>query len=279
MHRVLPRLRASVSYANVTATLALVIALGGTSYAAIRVTGKNITNNTVSSVDIRNNSLRGKDIRNSTIEGRDVKNGTLTGSDVKNRSLTGIDIKPGTIPLNRLRGTLAPQVAASAPPALAAGSVTADKIAAGAVGADQQSPVPTARVSRTGPLDLPDDALVTVPFDREIDDLFDLHAVNAPGLRAPIPGVYAISAGAWISAHNNGRRYASIVLNGALNIASEAVRPVTGGGAATIMSLATTRRLAPGDIVTLTVLQNSGTTLKLDAGAEHTSLVLTWLGP
>ena len=84
----------------------------------------------------------------------------------------------------------------------------------------------------------------TVPWDREIDDPLDLHGDLAPALRAPIAGVYAISAGAWFSANGNGRRYASIVLNGTLNIASEAIRPVTTGGAATILSLATTRRLA-----------------------------------
>lgn len=277
MDRVLHRLRASVSYANVTATLALIIALGGTSYAAIRVSGKNIVNNSVSSVDVRNNSLRGKDVRNSTLTGADVKNSSLTGSDIKGGSITGSDLRRGSIPLDRLREL--PTQAAAPPPVLAAGAVTADKIAAGAVGAAQLSAIPTVRVSRNGPLDLPDDALVTVPFDREVDDPLDLHGDNGTALRAPIAGVYALSAGAWISANSSGRRYASIILNGSLNVASEAVRPVSGGGAATIMSLATTRRLAAGDTITLSVLQNSGTTLKLDAGAEHTSLVLTWIGP
>jgi hypothetical protein len=51
------RLRAKLTYANVMATIAVFIALGGSSYAAVRMTGK------------------------------DVKNGTLTGKDVKNRSL------------------------------------------------------------------------------------------------------------------------------------------------------------------------------------------------
>lgn len=268
MHRVLHRLGGYVSYANVTATLALIIALGGTSYAALRVTGKNIVDGSIRSGDVRNNALRGKDIRNATITGADVANGSITGAKLKKR----------TIPLDRLKGTLTP-AASAVPPALAAGSVTADKLALGAVGPDQQSPIPTARVSRTGPLDLPDDELVTVVWDREIDDPFDLHAVNAPALRAPIAGVYAISAGAWFSANGSGRRYASVILNGTLNIASEAIRPVTTAGAATILSLSTTRRLAAGDQITLTVLQNSGTALKLDAGAEHTSFALTWLGP
>ena len=58
----MPRL----TYSNVTATLALFIALGGSSYAAVKITGR----------------------------------------DVANRSLTGKDIKKRSVPLNRLRGSL-----------------------------------------------------------------------------------------------------------------------------------------------------------------------------
>ena len=58
----MPRL----TYSNVIATLALFIALGGSSYAAIKITGRNVTD----------------------------------------RSLTGKDIKKRSVPLNRLKGTL-----------------------------------------------------------------------------------------------------------------------------------------------------------------------------
>lgn len=265
VRHLLHRLRGHVTYANVTATLALIIALGGTSYAAIRVTGKSIVDGSVTSADVRNNSLRGKDVRNGTITGADVRNGTITGAK----------LKKGTIPLDRLRSLPTPAAAA---PVLGAGAITADKLAPGAVGADQLAPIPAVRVGRGAALDVPDNTLVTVPFDREIDDPFDLHAPGSAELRAPIPGVYAITAGAWFGADGAGRRYASIILNGTLNIASEAVRPVNTGGAATIVSLGTTRRLGAGDQVTLSVLQSSGGTLKLDAGAEHTSFTLTWLG-
>jgi hypothetical protein len=55
-----------LTYSNVIATFALFIALGGTSYAAIKITGRNVTN------------------------------GSLTGKDIKKRS----------VPLNRLKGRL-----------------------------------------------------------------------------------------------------------------------------------------------------------------------------
>ncbi|MBJ7331836.1 MAG: hypothetical protein JHC95_18215 [Solirubrobacteraceae bacterium] len=259
-----------------TATLALIIALGGTSYAAVKVTGRNVVDGSITSADVRNSSLRGKDIRNKSITGDDVRDGTISGADLRR----------GSIPVDRLRGTLpATQGAAAPTPApaavLGAGAVTGDKLALGSVTPAHEAPIPAVRLGRTGALDLPNDTLVAVPFDREIDDPLDLHGPLTPTVTtAPIAGVYMISAGAWISGSTGGsRRYASLVVNGATNIASQAVRPVSANNAPTILSVATTRRLAAGDQITLTVLQNSGSTLKLDSGAEHTSLALAWLGP
>jgi hypothetical protein len=51
----------SGSYANVASTLALVVALGGTSYAAVAITGKDIKNGTVTSADVKNKTLKLKD--------------------------------------------------------------------------------------------------------------------------------------------------------------------------------------------------------------------------
>jgi hypothetical protein len=48
-------MRSRLSYSNVMATIAVFIALGGSSYAAVKVTGTNV----------KNGSLTGKDVRNS----------------------------------------------------------------------------------------------------------------------------------------------------------------------------------------------------------------------
>jgi hypothetical protein len=64
------RLRSHLSYANVTATLALFVALGGSSYAALKITGR----------DVRNNSLTGRDIRSLTT--KDVTDGSLRARDL-----------------------------------------------------------------------------------------------------------------------------------------------------------------------------------------------------
>jgi hypothetical protein len=74
-------MRQHLSYANVMATAAVFIALGGTSYAAIKVTGKNVKNGSLTGADIKNNTLGGSDIRADAIKGDDVANGSLLQQD------------------------------------------------------------------------------------------------------------------------------------------------------------------------------------------------------
>ena len=70
----------------VVAYLALFVALGGSSYAALTITGKNV----------KNSSLTGKDIKNNSVTGADVK-GIGTG-DVTDHSLLARDFQAGQLP-------------------------------------------------------------------------------------------------------------------------------------------------------------------------------------
>jgi hypothetical protein len=79
-----------LTYANVVATLALFIALGGSSYATFKITGK--------------------DVKNGSLTGKDIKRGSLTGTDIKKASLTGTQLKTHSISLNRLKGKIASPV-------------------------------------------------------------------------------------------------------------------------------------------------------------------------
>jgi hypothetical protein len=63
-----PKGRFRPSFTNVLVTIALFASLGGTSYAAIKVTGKNIKNNTVKSVDVKNHTLKRSDLRKGLLE-------------------------------------------------------------------------------------------------------------------------------------------------------------------------------------------------------------------
>jgi hypothetical protein len=77
-------------YANVTATLALVVALGGSAYAA----------NTVRSSDIKNGQVKRVDLANNAVTSGKVKNGTLLGKDFKRGAIPagpkGAPGAPGT---------------------------------------------------------------------------------------------------------------------------------------------------------------------------------------
>ncbi len=61
------RLRHHLTYANVMATLAVFIALGGSSYAALKVTGKNVKDRSLTYRDLKRNTLGGSRIKESRL--------------------------------------------------------------------------------------------------------------------------------------------------------------------------------------------------------------------
>lgn len=76
-----------LSFSNVVACLALFVALGGSVYAAGKISGK----------QIKANSLPGNRIKPRTIGANRIKAKTLTGNQVKPNSLTGAQIDQGTL--------------------------------------------------------------------------------------------------------------------------------------------------------------------------------------
>jgi hypothetical protein len=78
------------------AYLALFAALGGSSYAAITVTGKNVKNSSLTGSDVKNSSLTGKDVKNNSLTGTDIKN--VKSGDVSDGSLLAKDFKAGQLP-------------------------------------------------------------------------------------------------------------------------------------------------------------------------------------
>jgi hypothetical protein len=60
-------LRRHLTYANVMATIAVFVALGGSSYAALKITG----------ADVRNGSLTRQDLRKNTLDGSRIKESRL----------------------------------------------------------------------------------------------------------------------------------------------------------------------------------------------------------
>jgi hypothetical protein len=81
------RIGKALSFSNVIACLALFIALGGTVYAAGKISGK----------QIKPSSLPGNRLKPRTITARRIKPKTLTGRQVRPRSLTGNQIDQKTL--------------------------------------------------------------------------------------------------------------------------------------------------------------------------------------
>jgi hypothetical protein len=86
-------LRRWPSPAMLVALLALFVALGGSSYAAVKISARDIQRGAVGTRAIANNAVRSADVRNATIVGADVKDDSLTNADIDNRSLSAATAK------------------------------------------------------------------------------------------------------------------------------------------------------------------------------------------
>jgi hypothetical protein len=75
------------SPAMFVALLALFVALGGSSYAAVKIRAGDIARGAVGTRAIANNAIRSADIRNGVIIGADVKDDALTNADIDNSTL------------------------------------------------------------------------------------------------------------------------------------------------------------------------------------------------
>jgi len=102
------------SPAMVVACLALLVALGGTSVAAV----SQLARNSVGTPQLRDNAVTAPKIRNNAVNNAKVANNAITSSKVRNRSLLRADFAPGQLPA----GPTGPQgPAGPAGPAGAAG--------------------------------------------------------------------------------------------------------------------------------------------------------------
>ena len=83
MSDLITRIRANLTYANVTATLALVLALGGgTAWAASKIRTNQIGYHAVTGSKIDTNAVTASKIRNGTVGTDDVADGSLLAADL-----------------------------------------------------------------------------------------------------------------------------------------------------------------------------------------------------
>lgn len=103
------RISKSLTFSNVIACLALFIALGGSVYAAGKISGK----------QIKKSSLPGNRIKPKTVPGNRIKPDALTGKQIKEKTLTGVSAAA-------LADVQYQAVQAELPPEGRAGTVTAN---------------------------------------------------------------------------------------------------------------------------------------------------------
>jgi hypothetical protein len=105
-----------LSFSNVVACLALFVALGGSVYAAGKISGNQIKANSIPGNRVKAKTLTAKQVKPGSLTGAQIKAGSLTGTQIKAGSLTGIQIKAGSltgsqIDTSTLSGVTASQLA------------------------------------------------------------------------------------------------------------------------------------------------------------------------
>lgn len=90
------RIRSKLTYANIVATLALFIALGGVSYAAVK-----LPKNSVGEKQIKKNAVTSKKIKKNAVTGDKIKPGTIKGTDISLASLGQVPSAANAVNANR----------------------------------------------------------------------------------------------------------------------------------------------------------------------------------
>jgi hypothetical protein len=116
MEERMTKLGGKLTYANVMATIAVFIALGGVGYAATKlpknsvgakqlkkksVTTAKIKNNAVTTAKLKDNAVTTPKIKDDSVNGAKVADGSLTGADIKGESLGAAQINQASLTVVR----------------------------------------------------------------------------------------------------------------------------------------------------------------------------------
>jgi hypothetical protein len=244
----------------IVACIALFVALGGTSYAAIKLPA-----NSVGTKQIKKSAVTGVKVKNATLTGVKVKNATLTGAKIKDASLTGADIVASTL--------------GKVPSA-----ASADSVVDGAVGPAQFGTIPGARVRRATAVTVNTGATAVLSYDAtdfNVGGVFD--SAQPTRMTAPVAGRYLIIATMRWESNAGGRRTVALEVNGtAAQIARSNVSPFLNGGAAfnPEQTAQAVYKLNAGDYVEVWAYQDSGSALTLLTGVDNgVTFSMEWIAP
>ena len=115
------RVRKHLTFANVMSMIAVFAVLGGSAFAASKISGKKIKKASITGNKLKAKTLIGNKLRNKTLTGGKFKNDTLTGRQIKESTL-------GTVPRADVAATAG--TVNAVPGAVAAGLVPRGKVLA-----------------------------------------------------------------------------------------------------------------------------------------------------
>ena len=297
------------SPAMIVAFIALFVALGGTSYAAIKlpansvgttqikkdaVIGSKVKNGSLTGADLANGSLAGGKLADGTVTGTQIQDGAVTPAKLADGAVTAAKFADGAVTAAKLAdgavtaGKLADGAVAAANLADAAvaaakiqdGAVTAAKLAAGAVGAaalasgavtpDKLAEVPGVRLERTAAASVPNAVSQWIAWDVVDYNIGAMFNAGTPAqVAAPIAGRYLITATVRWEANDTGRRTLAIAYNSSVQIARSNVSAHASAPYNPEQTATTMYKLNPGDTIGVYVYQDSGAALSLQAGAQN----------
>ena len=118
------------TYANVCATLALFVALGGTGYAATTITTSQIANNAVTTPKIKNAAVNSSKLANNSVIAARIASNAVSSAKIPSNAVTSAKIASNAVSTPKIAN------AAVTTPKIADGAVTAAQIAPGTLTAN-----------------------------------------------------------------------------------------------------------------------------------------------